>query len=83
MVNKLHNKKSSDSHVVKLIETIINDCAKQIKERKRDVLVDTLGLLMVVVVTAANLPERAGAKTSFAQSQKRTSSILAFSENLG
>lgn len=30
------------------------DCAKQIKGRKRHVLVDTLGLLIVVVVTAAN-----------------------------
>ena len=32
------------------------DCAKQIKGRKRHVLVDTLGLLIAVVVTAANLP---------------------------
>lgn len=38
-----------------------SDSAKQIKGRKRHVLVDTLGLLIVVVVTAANLPERAGA----------------------
>ena len=40
------------------------DSAKQIKGRKRHVLVDTLGLLIVVVVTAANLPERAGALVS-------------------
>ncbi len=43
------------------------DCAKQIKGRKRHVLVDTLGLLITVVVTAANLPERTGAKLVFAQ----------------
>ena len=46
------------------------DCAKQIKGRKRHVLVDTLGLLIVVVVTAANLPERTGAKLVFAQVEK-------------
>ncbi|MBE9192529.1 IS5 family transposase [Gloeocapsopsis crepidinum LEGE 06123] len=38
------------------------DAGKQVKGRKRHILVDTLGLLMVVVVTAANLPEREGAK---------------------
>lgn len=43
------------------------DCAKQIKGRKRHVLVDTLGLLITVVVTAANLPERAGAKLVLAK----------------
>ena len=47
------------------------DAAKQIKGRKRHVLVDTLELLIVVVVTAANLPERAGAKLIFAKSRKR------------
>lgn len=36
------------------------DRAKQIKGRLRHVLVNTLGLL--AVVTAANLPERTGAK---------------------
>ena len=38
------------------------DGAKQIKGRKRHIVVDTLGLLMVVAVTAASLPEREGAK---------------------
>ncbi len=38
------------------------DSAKCIQGRKRHILVDTLGLLMVVVVTAANVPEREGAK---------------------
>lgn len=38
------------------------DAAKCIQGRKRHILVDTLGLLMVIVVTAANVPEREGAK---------------------
>jgi putative transposase len=38
------------------------DGAKQIKGRKRHVLVDTLGLLIAVVVTAASVQERDGAK---------------------
>lgn len=33
-----------------------------IQGRKRHILVDTLGLLLVIVVTAANVPEREGAK---------------------
>lgn len=47
------------------------DAAKQIKDRKRHVLVDTLGLLIVVVVTAANLPQRAGAKLVFSRVKKK------------
>ena len=47
------------------------DAAKQIKGRKRHVLVDTLGLLIVVVVTAANLPERAGAKLVFSRVKEK------------
>lgn len=43
------------------------DAAKQIKGRKRHLLVDTLGLVMMVVVTAASVPERAGAKSVFAR----------------
>ena len=38
------------------------DKAKNITGRKRHLLVDTLGLLLVVVVTAACIPERDGAK---------------------
>ncbi len=38
------------------------DKAKSIKGRKRHTAVDTLGLVLRVVVTAANLPERAGGK---------------------
>lgn len=36
------------------------DTAKQVKGRKRHLLVDTLGLVLMVVVTAASVPERAG-----------------------
>lgn len=43
------------------------DTAKHIKGRKRHLLVDTLGLVLMVVVTAANVPERAGAKLVFAR----------------
>jgi len=38
------------------------DAGKQIKGRKRHLLVDTLGLLLGVAVTAANCPERKGAQ---------------------
>lgn len=43
------------------------DAAKQVKGRKRHLLVDTLGLVLVVVVTAVSVPERAGAKLVFAR----------------
>src|SRR5512143_90744 len=36
------------------------DAAKHVKGRKRHVLVDTLGMLLAVYVTPANVPERAG-----------------------
>jgi putative transposase len=38
------------------------DAGKKIQGRKRHILVDTLGLLMVVVVTAASVQDRDGAK---------------------
>jgi putative transposase len=38
------------------------DSAKLVKGRKRHILVDTLGLLIAVVVTAANVQDRDGAK---------------------
>lgn len=41
------------------------DAAKCVQGRKRHLLVDTLGLLLVVVVTAASAPERAGAQRVF------------------
>ncbi len=41
------------------------DMGKQVKGRKRHVLVDTLGLLLVVVVTAASVQDRDGARLVF------------------
>jgi putative transposase len=41
------------------------DAGKQIQGRKRHILVDTLGLILVVVVTAASVQERDGAKLIF------------------
>ena len=38
------------------------DNGKKVKGRKRHVLVDTLGLLLIVVVTAASLSDQAGAR---------------------
>jgi putative transposase len=38
------------------------DGAKQVKGRKRHILVDTLGLVLLVVVTAANVQDREGAR---------------------
>lgn len=46
------------------------DAGKQVKGRKRHLLVDTLGLLIVVVVTAASLPEREGAKLLFTKLER-------------
>ncbi len=43
------------------------DAGKRIKGRKRHILVDTLGLLLVVVVTAASLQDRDGARRLFKQ----------------
>jgi putative transposase len=40
---------------------------KQIQGRKRHILVDTPGLLLVAVVTSASLQERDGAKLIFAE----------------
>ena len=37
------------------------DGGKLIKGHKRHILVDTLGLLLVVIVTAANIAEKKGA----------------------
>ena len=43
------------------------DNGKKVKGRTRHVLVDTLGLLLRVVVTAASLPDQAGARKIFKQ----------------
>lgn len=40
-----------------------HDCAKNVTGRKRNLLVDTMGLVLVVLVVAANTPERTAAKS--------------------
>jgi putative transposase len=48
------------------------DAAKKIKGRKRHIVVDTLGLLLAVVVTAGNVDDAAGAKQVVGQLQPAT-----------
>ncbi len=43
-------------------EERVDDAGKKIKDRKRHILVDKLGLIMVLTVTAANVQDRGGAK---------------------
>ncbi len=52
------------------------DGGKKTKGRKRHLLVDTLGLMMVVVVTAASLPEREGAKLVFEKVKESKSAFF-------
>ncbi len=59
------------------------DAGKKIKGRKRHVLVDTLGLLIMVVVTAASIPEREGAKLIFAPCESIENAIFSLNQNLG
>jgi hypothetical protein len=59
------------------------DAGKQIKGRKPHVLVDTLGLLIMVVVTAASMPEREGAKLIFAPGESIEKTIFSFNQDLG
>jgi putative transposase len=48
------------------------DAGKKIKGRKRHILVDTLGLLIAVVITAASVQDRDGAKLVFAEARGET-----------
>lgn len=62
-----------DSQTVKTTETPDKsneplrgyDAGKKIKGRKRHVIVDTLGLMIVIVITAASVQDRDGAKLAF------------------
>jgi transposase len=56
-----------DSQSVKAAETVAQDsrgfdAGKKINGRKRHIVVDTLGLLLVVLVTAASMQDRDGAR---------------------
>jgi len=44
-----------------------DDAGKQVKGRKRHIVVDTLGLILAVVVHAANIQDRDGAKLVLAR----------------
>ena len=52
------------------------DSGKLVKGRKRHLLVDTLGLVLMVVVTSAYESDQAGAKKLFAQAKRRISDRL-------
>ncbi|WOD40571.1 IS5 family transposase [Nodosilinea sp. E11] len=66
----LHDRPESPSEVILDSQSVAaapmvhrsvgDDVAKATKGRKRHLVVDTLGLMMAVVVTAASVPERAG-----------------------
>jgi putative transposase len=47
------------------------DGGKQIKGRKRHILVDTLGLLLVLLVTAADIPDAEGAEDVLETAQRK------------
>jgi putative transposase len=49
------------------------DAGKRVKGRKRHIVVDTLGLLLLVLVTAANVQDKPGAKELLTQLQHRLS----------
>lgn len=54
-----------DSQSVKTTETrgvLGYDAGKKVKGRKRHILIDTMGLLLMVVVHTANIQDRDGAK---------------------
>lgn len=64
-----------DSQSVKTTETRGPrgyDAGKKVKGRKRHLLVDTLGLIILVVITAASLQDRDGAKLVFANTTGQT-----------
>ena len=64
-----------DSQSVKTTETRGErgyDAGKKVKGRKRHLLVDTLGLVITVVITAASVQDRDGAKLVFANVDDET-----------
>ncbi len=64
-----------DSQSVKTTETRGErgyDAGKKVKGRKRHLLVDTLGLIILVVITAASVQDRDGAKLVFANTSEQS-----------
>lgn len=52
------------------------DSGKKVKGRKRHMLVDTLGLVLMVVVTSASVSDQQGARQIFASARQRISDRL-------
>ena len=57
------------------IQTTGFDGGKLVKGRKRHILVDTLGLLLVVIVTAANVSDTRGVKVLFWKAKRQGKSL--------
>lgn len=71
-----------DSQSVKTTEVATEvgyDGAKFVKGHKRHILVDTMGLLLFVLVTAANLAEKAGTKAILALINQKFPHLKRFS----
>jgi len=67
-----------DSHSVKTTETPGvrgYDAAKKVKGRKRHILVDTIGLLLIVIVHTADIQDRDGAKLVLEQIKENFSRL--------
>lgn len=56
------SKGSQSVKITELARSVGYDGAKLVKGHKRHIIVDTLGLLLMVVVSAASVTERSGAK---------------------
>jgi putative transposase len=52
------------------------DGGKRVKGRKRFILVDTLGLLLAVIVTEANFPERLGGAAVVMEAAEATENLV-------
>ncbi len=59
------------------------DGGKPVKGRKRHLLVDTLGLVVMVVVTAANVNDRDGARRLAREAVSHTPTLAPSSRHLG
>jgi transposase len=69
-----------DSQSLRAAETVAAgsrgyDKAKKVQGTKRHIIVDTLGLLLVIIVTAASLQDRDGAKPALERLRDRHEQI--------